>query len=59
NLTVYNDGPKHRPRPTSGIGISNVRNRLERLYGDKFELQTRDQESGAFEVSVSVPFREK
>jgi two-component system, LytTR family, sensor kinase len=59
NLTVYNDGPKHRPGPISGIGISNVRNRLQRLYGDKFELHMRDQESGAFEVSVSVPFREK
>ena len=59
NLTVYNDGPKHRPGPTSGIGISNVRNRLQRLYGDKFELQMQDQDSGAFEVSVSVPFREK
>lgn len=59
NLTVYNDGPKHRPGPTSGIGISNVRNRLQRLYGDKFELHMRDQDSGAFEVSVSVPFRDK
>jgi two-component system, LytTR family, sensor kinase len=59
NLTVYNDGPKHRFRPTSGIGIANVRSRLERLYGDKFELHMQDQESGAFEVSVSVPFREK
>jgi two-component system, LytTR family, sensor kinase len=59
NLTVYNDGPKHRQGPTSGIGISNVRSRLERLYGDKFELHMHDQESGGFEVSVSVPFREK
>lgn len=59
NLTVYNDGPKHRPGPTSGIGIANVRGRLERLYGDKFELHMRNQDSGAFEVSVSVPFREK
>jgi two-component system, LytTR family, sensor kinase len=59
NLTVYNDGPKHRQGPISGIGISNVRNRLQRLYGDRFELHLHDQESGGFEVSVSVPFREK
>jgi hypothetical protein len=59
NLTVYNDGPKHRPGPTSGIGISNVRSRLERLYGDKFQLTMRDQEPDGVEVSVSVPFKEK
>jgi two-component system LytT family sensor kinase len=59
NLTVYNDGPKHRPGPTSGIGISNVRSRLERLYGNKFQLTMRDQEPDGVEVSVSVPFKEK
>lgn len=59
NLTVYNDGPKHRPSPTSGIGISNVRSRLQRLYGDKFELHMRDQPPDGVEVSISVPFREK
>jgi hypothetical protein len=59
NLTVYNDGPKHRPGPTSGIGISNVRSRLQRLYGDKFQLTMRDQEPDGVEVCVSVPFKEK
>jgi len=59
NLTVYNDGPKHRGGPTSGIGISNVRSRLEKLYGNKFQLTMRDQEPDGVEVSVSVPFKEK
>lgn len=59
NLTVYNDGPKHRSGPTSGIAISNVRNRLQRLYGDKFELHMGGEESGAFEVRIAVPFRNK
>jgi two-component system LytT family sensor kinase len=59
NLTVYNDAPKHRAGPTSGIAVANVRSRLQRLYGDKFELHMRDQESGGVEVSLSVPFRQK
>jgi LytS/YehU family sensor histidine kinase len=36
-----------------------VRSRLERLYGDKFQLTMRDQEPDGVEVSVSVPFKEK
>lgn len=59
NVTVYNDGPKHRAGPTSGIGISNVRSRLQRLYGDKFQLSMRDEGPDGVEVCVSVPFREK
>ena len=59
NVTVYNDGPKHRAGPTSGIGISNVRSRLQGLYGDKFQLSMRDEGPDGVEVCVSVPFREK
>ena len=59
NVTVYNDGPKHRAGATSGIGISNVRSRLQRLYGDKFQLSMRDEGPDGVEVCVSVPFREK
>ena len=59
NLSVYNDAPKHRHGPTSGIGIANVRSRLESLYGNKFELHMRDKEQGGVEVSVSVPFKQK
>ena len=60
NLTIYNDAPKHRGGPTSGIAVANVRSRLQRLYGDKFELHMREtQEPGGVEISISVPFREK
>src|SRR6266571_4187755 len=58
-LSVYNDGPKLPPdweKTNSGIGISNVRTRLQGLYGDRFELNMRNQEPGGVEVSVSVPF---
>lgn len=58
-LSVYNDGPS---LPTgwekigSGVGISNVRTRLQNLYGEEFELSLHDQEPGGVEVSVSVPY---
>lgn len=58
-LSVYNDGPS---LPAgwqtihSGIGISNVRTRLQTLYGDSFELNMVNQEPGGVAVSVSLPF---
>ena len=62
-LRVSNDGPSlpaewdadaQTARP--GIGMSNVRTRLQSLYGDAFELSMRNQDAGGVEVSVSLPF---
>ena len=44
--------PAHR----SGIGIANMRTRLQSLYGDAFELNMRNHDPDGVEVSVSVPF---
>jgi two-component system LytT family sensor kinase len=58
-LRVYNDGPSlpaDWEKTYSGIGIPNVRTRLQGLYGEGFELSMRNQEPGGVEVSVSVPF---
>src|SRR6266851_5078134 len=58
-LSVYNDGPKlpeDWDKAGSGIGISNVRTRLQGLYGDGFDLNIRNQKPGGVEVSFSVPF---
>jgi hypothetical protein len=58
-LSVYNDGPSlplDWERTQSGIGIANVRTRLQSLYGDAFELNMCNREPGGVEVSVSVPF---
>jgi signal transduction histidine kinase len=58
-LRVYNDGP-NLPQgwetTTAGIGISNVRTRLESLYGNAFELSLHDQKPGGVEAAVSLPF---
>ena len=59
-LGVYNDGPG---LPTdwenshSGIGITNLRNRLRAMFGEAFQLSLRNQAAGV-EVLISVPFRE-
>jgi two-component system LytT family sensor kinase len=61
-LNVYNDGPslpEHWEETRSGIGITNMRTRLESLYGDSFELSLRNQGSTGVELSVSLPFSEK
>ena len=56
-LSVYNDGPS-LSEATPGIGISNMRTRLESLYGRAFCLDMKNQQPGGVEVSVSVPFKE-
>jgi two-component system LytT family sensor kinase len=58
-MRVYNDGPalpNGWEANQSGIGISNVRTRLQSLYGDAFELSMHNQEPDGVEVSCSVPF---
>ena len=59
-MKVYNDGPSLPPEsddPHLGVGLSNTRARLQRLYGDAFEFTIRNQEPDGVEASVSVPFR--
>ncbi len=58
-LSVCNDGPSLPvgwEMARSGIGMSNVRTRLQSLYGDAFELSMRNQDAGGVEVSVSLPY---
>ena len=58
-LRVCNDGPSlpaDWATAHPGIGIANVRTRLQGLYGDGFELTLCNQESGGVAASVSLPF---
>ena len=60
-LSVYNDGPAlpaDWEHTRAGIGLVNMRMRLEALYGTGFELKVLNQEPYGVEVSVSLPFRE-
>jgi LytS/YehU family sensor histidine kinase len=61
-LTVYNDGPALAAGGEdghSGIGISNTRTRLQRLYGESFELSLQNHGQHGVVAAVSVPFREQ
>jgi two-component system LytT family sensor kinase len=58
-LSVRNDGPSlpaDWETNRSGIGISNVRTRLQSLYGDAFEWGMKNQDAGGVEASLSLPF---
>ncbi|HVN19937.1 MAG TPA: sensor histidine kinase [Dongiaceae bacterium] len=59
-LSVENDGPSlpaEWEKTTSGIGVRNVRTRLESSYGDAFELNLRNQRGGVLS-SLSLPYVE-
>jgi len=60
-IKVYNDGPGMPAgweTEQSGVGIANVRTRMQGLYGPTFGLDVRNEATSGVEVSVSVPYRE-
>ena len=42
-----------------GIGLSNTRQRLSHLYGDKQKLELKQRDSGGLTVCISIPFLTK
>lgn len=58
HLTVYNDGPALASSPAqSGVGLANVRTRLQHLYGDAFAFDLHDVPSCGVEAALSLPYR--
>jgi hypothetical protein len=60
-LTVYNDGPWVREdleATSGGVGLGNLRTRLQILHGDRSELLLRPVDTGGVEVVVTLPFLE-
>jgi signal transduction histidine kinase len=60
-LTVYNDGPSlpaDWEATQTGVGIGNLRTRLQILHGNRSELQLRRTNPGGVEVVVTLPFTE-
>ena len=61
SLSVYNDGPQTpadgEPRHT-GVGIGNLRTRLQILHGARSRLQLRRDDAGGVEVVVTLPLKE-
>lgn len=61
SLEIYNDGPplpEETAAPGAGIGLSNVRSRLQTLYGDSFELRLRNEGARGVQALLSIPFKE-
>jgi two-component system, LytTR family, sensor kinase len=57
-ISVYNDGPAistSRKNDGAGIGILNVQTRMKSLYGNAFEFDMRNRDSGGVEVTLSLP----
>ncbi|MGQ0648739.1 MAG: sensor histidine kinase [Gemmatimonadaceae bacterium] len=50
----WNDRPR-RPGGTTGVGLSNTRQRLVRMYGDSFSLVAGPLGPETYQVSVTLP----
>jgi signal transduction histidine kinase len=60
-LSVYNDGPSlpaDWETAQTGVGIGNLRTRLQILHGSESGLQLRPATPGGVEVVVTLPFTE-
>jgi len=59
-LRIYNDGPgvpADWELTSGGVGIANLRTRLQILHGRESQLQLRTADPGGVEVVVTLPFR--
>ena len=58
-LSVRDDGSglSESKNQTGGIGLSNTRARLEKLYGDAHSFEIISPQAGGLEVKVTIPFR--
>ena len=59
-ILIVNDGPAADASARaggSGIGMSNARSRLGRLYGDAFRLRLEEREQGGATLFLEVPRR--
>lgn len=60
-LTVFNDGPwvpQDLEAAPGGVGLGNLRTRLQILHGDQSELVLRPADASGVEVAVTLPLRE-
>ena len=61
HVSVCNDGPQlpaDWQAPHTGVGIGNLRTRLEILHGKDSRLDLRPVDAGGLEVVVTLPFKE-
>lgn len=59
-LSIRDDGPgidEAEAGPQEGIGLSNIRARLEQWYGPEHELDLENHPDGGLIVTLSIPYR--
>ena len=59
-LCIYNDGPGNPvdlQAARTGVGIGNLRTRLQILHGGAAKLELRQTEAGGVEVWVTLPYK--
>ena len=58
-LQVHDDGPglTNTRKARQGVGLSNTRERLERLYGDDQQLALINAEEGGLKVRIVIPMQ--
>ena len=62
SMRVFDNGPGFDPvvKPLrQGVGLTNTRERLERLYNGKHLFALANVSGGGFEVTIQIPFRLK
>jgi len=60
-ITIQNDGPEldgDAGATHGGVGIANLRSRLQILHGDRSALELRHADAGGTEVVVRLPYTE-
>jgi sensor histidine kinase YesM len=60
-ITIRNDGPEldgDAGANHGGVGIANLRSRLQILHGDRSALELRHADAGGMEVVVRLPYTE-
>jgi two-component system LytT family sensor kinase len=59
-LKIYNDGadsPTDRQATGTGVGVSNLRTRLQILHGEESDLQLAYSDAGGVEAIVTLPLK--
>lgn len=55
-VNAFRKNQKIPSREQSGIGISNVKERLYLIYGDRSKLDVHNRECGGVKVTIVIPF---
>src|SRR5262249_25128279 len=56
-LSVRDSGPGLKSAPAEGIGLSNTRARLDKLYGTGCHFLLQNASGGGLEVTIEIPLR--